>query len=251
MEDLRQFRDAIDSIDGKLLDLLNERARLAQQIGLIKEKNGRPVYAPERAEQLLRRLSERNTGPLDVRALRAIYVEIMSASLALEKEMLVACEGCPEGRTHFAAKQQFGSSVRYAFPGTLGKLFAATTSGDADCGVIPASREILPLLFGQEVFLTARIPTELPIPGEENLHFVLGTVPNAASGDDLTGLLVRTGRGAAPDSLPSPLLTSGDGTLCFAETPGHAEDESVRRLVASLAAGGFEVRICGSYPAIP
>jgi chorismate mutase/prephenate dehydratase len=48
MEDLRQLRDAIDTIDGKLLALLNDRARLAQEIGRIKERNGRPVYAPGR-----------------------------------------------------------------------------------------------------------------------------------------------------------------------------------------------------------
>lgn len=247
MEDLRKFRDAIDAIDGKLLELLNERARLAQQIGLVKERNGRPVYAPERAEQLLRRLSERNAGPLDGRALRAIYIEIMSASLALEKEMMVACEGCPEGRTHFAARQQFGSSVRYSFPGTLRDLFVSTASGEADCGVIPANGDILPLLLEQDLFLTARIPTGMPMPGEENLHFVIGTVRNDSSGDDLTALLVSTG-GRVPDSLPAPLLGSRDGALCFAETNGHAQEEGVLRLVESLASEGFEVKICGSYP---
>jgi chorismate mutase-like protein len=247
MEDLRKFRDAIDAIDGKLLDLLNERARLAQQIGLVKERNGRPVYAPERAEQLLRRLSQRNAGPLDVRALRAIYVEIMSASLALEKEMTVACEGCPEGRTHFAAKQQFGSSIRYSFPGTLGEVFASVASGGADCGVIPANGDILPLLLEPEIFLTARIPTGMPMPGEENLHFVLGTHANDPSGDDITGILVSTG-GRTPESLPAPLLGSRDGSLCFAEIPGHAGDEGVRGLIDSLSAGGFGVKVCGSYP---
>jgi len=50
MEDLTKLREAIDAIDGRLIGLLNERARLAQEIGRIKERNGTPVYAAGRAE---------------------------------------------------------------------------------------------------------------------------------------------------------------------------------------------------------
>ena len=46
LDQLGQFRDAIDVIDTKLIDLLNERARLAQEIGRIKERSGCPVYVP-------------------------------------------------------------------------------------------------------------------------------------------------------------------------------------------------------------
>ena len=120
MEDLDQLgklRKEIDAIDSQLLVLLNRRARLAQEIGRIKERNGRPVYAPERAEQLMRRLVSESEGPLDELAIRAIYREIMSASLALEKDTVIAAEGELAGLTHLAAKQQFGSSVRYTFHG--------------------------------------------------------------------------------------------------------------------------------------
>lgn len=136
MEDLRQLRDAIDTIDGKLLGLLNDRARLAQEIGLIKERNGSPVYAPERAEQLLARLSEKSTGPLTPAAIRAIYVEIMSVSLALEKEMLVACEGVPGCESHFAARQHFGSSIRFSFHNDSQEVIKAILEGKAECGVV-------------------------------------------------------------------------------------------------------------------
>jgi len=53
MEELKRLRDAIDAIDGQLVVLLNDRARLAQEIGRIKERDGRPVYVPERAEHLV------------------------------------------------------------------------------------------------------------------------------------------------------------------------------------------------------
>ena len=136
MEDIRQLRDEIDAIDARLLGLLNDRARIAQEIGRVKERNGAPVYVPERAEQLVRRLSEKSTGPLDEAAIRAIYTEIMSASLALEKEMLVACEGEPGCESHFAARQHFGSSIRFSFHPGPGEVIATILRDEADCGVI-------------------------------------------------------------------------------------------------------------------
>lgn len=136
MEDLRQLRDSIDAIDGKLLGLLNDRARLAQEIGRVKERKGAPVYVHDRAEQLLSRLADQSTGPLTPAAIRAIYIEIMSVSLALEKEMMVACEGAAGCESHFAARQQFGSSIRFSFHPDAREVITAIASGKAECGVV-------------------------------------------------------------------------------------------------------------------
>jgi chorismate mutase/prephenate dehydratase len=158
MEDLRQLRDAIDTIDGKLLGLLNDRARLAQEIGRIKERNGAPVYAPERAEQLLARLAEKSTGPLTPTAIRAIYVEIMSVSLALEKEMLVACEGAPGCESHFAARQHFGSSIRFSFHPDAREVVEAITCGKAECGVVAENAmDIDNLLMQSKLSILSRV----------------------------------------------------------------------------------------------
>jgi chorismate mutase-like protein len=267
MEDLKQLRDAIDAIDGTLLDLLNERARLAQEIGKIKERNGRPVYAPERAEQLMRRLAERSTGPLDARSIRAIYREIMSASLALEKDMVIACQGCVAGRTHFAAKQQFGSSVRYAFHAEPTALFAAVASHSADCGVIPSGEEgpeaaVLELLMEGKVFLSSQIV----LGGEEGAaparYFVLGSTLNTPSGDDQTALLFHlTNQPGALASALEPLSAAGvnvisihsrlarsGGLHLFLEVEGHANDPLLLAALASLQTSGLSPTICGSYP---
>lgn len=268
MEDLRQLRDAIDTIDGKLLALLNDRARLAQEIGLIKERNGRPVYAPERAEQLMRRLAEQSTGPLDAAAIRAIYIEIMSASLALEKEMLIACEGSVGGRTHFAAKQQFGSSVRYAFHQGIGELLEAVKSGKADCAVIPLGDDgpdnaVLEALWNGDLFITAQI-----LPGGEesgkgsSRYLVLGTSPNTPSGRDQTALLLHLGQDATPDTAIALLREAGlhplflhshpgsSGLRLFVETAGHADDPALQSLLHSLNSTGITAKHCGSYPAL-
>lgn len=161
MEDIRQLRDAIDTIDAKLLALLNDRARIAQEIGRIKERNGAPVYAPERAEQLIRRLSEQSAGPLDAAAIRSIYIEIMSASLALEKEMLVACEGDPGCESHFAARQHFGSSIRFSFHPGPRQVVEAILGGAADCGVVvEGAAGIAPLLEENNLRILARVSVD-------------------------------------------------------------------------------------------
>lgn len=139
MGDLKQLREAIDAVDARLLGLLNERARLAQEIGAIKARDGRPVYVPERAEQLIRRLTAQSDGPLGEQAIRAIYIEIMSAALALEKKMVIACDGQPGGGAHFAARQHFGSSIRFSFHHGAGKVIESLLRGEADCGVVAES----------------------------------------------------------------------------------------------------------------
>jgi chorismate mutase-like protein len=267
MEDLTKLREAIDAIDGKLLDLLNERARFAQEIGRIKERNGAPVYAAGRAEQLMRRLVERSAGPLEEQAIRAIYREIMSASLALEKDTVIACEGCVAGRTHFAAKQQFGASVRYTFHDDPADLFEAVTSGKADCAVIPSGEEgpdttVLELLTTSD----AQLASQIVLGGEEGSrrarYFVLGKALNARSGDDQTALLFHlTDHPGALASALEPFRgagvnvisihsrpAAGNGLHLFLEVEGHAGDESLLHAVNLLGERGFSPKVCGSYP---
>jgi chorismate mutase / prephenate dehydratase len=140
MNDLSSLRDAIDRIDAQVLGLLNERTKIAREIGRIKERDGSPVYVPERAEHLIARLVSCSEGPLGEQAIRAIYTEIMSAAIALEKEMVVACAGEAGGDAHFAARQQFGSSIRFEFLPDASGVVDALRRGEADCGVV-AERE--------------------------------------------------------------------------------------------------------------
>ncbi len=261
MEDLKALRDAIDSLDGRLLELLNERARLAQAIGRIKERNGRPVYAPERAEQLIRALAARSSGPLGEEAIRAIYGEVMSASLALEKDTVIACSGREGGPAHFAARQQFGSSVRYAFYPEAGDLFAAVASGSADCGVIPfvsggPDGSCAALLARGGVFLSTEVVVGTS--GGNERYFVLGTALNSPSGDDVTAFLLE-GEGLDEESLRAGLESRGGSLLrmmsaqdagdpVFLEVAGHAGDDSLAGLPSLLAPLGIVSRLCGSYP---
>lgn len=260
MEDLKALRDAIDSLDGRLLELLNERARLAQAIGRIKERNGRPVYAPERAEQLIRALAARSSGPLEEPAIRAIYGEVMSASLALEKDTVIACSGREGGAAHFAARQQFGSSVRYVFHPDPADLFAAVASGSADCGVIPflsggPDAASASLLARGGVFLSTEVVVGKS--GGDERFFVLGTVLNSPSGDDITAFLIEEGVGedlltGALEALGLTLVrasrVAGSGGSLFLEVAGHAADSSPAGLIPLLEREGARCHLCGSYP---
>jgi chorismate mutase/prephenate dehydratase len=80
---LQPLRSKIDELDSKLVRLLNERTKLVLDIGKIKHTSGGEIYAPDREDAVLRRIVEKGEGPLPADSLRAIYREVMSASLAL------------------------------------------------------------------------------------------------------------------------------------------------------------------------
>jgi chorismate mutase/prephenate dehydratase len=142
---LAEIRQKIDALDERLLALLNERAELAHSVGVEKRAHDIEIYAPEREEQVLRALAEKNRalgGRLAEGAIRAIYREIMSASLALEKDLTIAFFGPEATETHQAARQKFGASVRYRPRATVAEVFTAVAAGEADYGVVPIASSL-------------------------------------------------------------------------------------------------------------
>src|SRR5438876_6073461 len=98
-----EHRKAIDKLDSHIVKLLNERTRHVLAIGEIKRKAGEEIYAPHRERAVLNRLNRLNQGPLTKESLHAIYREIMSSALALEKSMQIAYLGPEATFTHQAA----------------------------------------------------------------------------------------------------------------------------------------------------
>ena len=106
-QELHALRIRIDQLDEKILDLISERARCAQEVGHIKtrdQQEGEAVifYRPEREAQVLKRIMELNKGPIDNEEMARLFREIMSTCLALEKPIKVAYLG-PEGTFSQAA----------------------------------------------------------------------------------------------------------------------------------------------------
>lgn len=135
--DLKELRQQIDSIDREIVCLLNRRTQLASQIGHIKREQGAEIYVPKREEEVFQRVQKLNEGPLPASALRAIYREIMSAAIALERKTVVAYLGPPATFSHQAALSKFGASLDYFPLSSISDIFAAVDRGDADYGVIP------------------------------------------------------------------------------------------------------------------
>jgi chorismate mutase / prephenate dehydratase len=132
-----EHRKAIDKLDGQLVRLLNERTRHVLSIGEIKRKAGEEIYAPHRERAVLDRITALNRGPITARQLRAIYREIMSSALALEKAMSIAYLGPEATFTHQAAIRRFGSSLNYSPQKTVADVFTEVSKGRADYGVVP------------------------------------------------------------------------------------------------------------------
>jgi chorismate mutase / prephenate dehydratase len=135
--DLGDWRSRINSIDNQILNLLNQRAEAALQIGDLKRRQDAPSYAPEREAELLARLSAAARGPLPAEAVTAIWREIVSACRALEAPLTVAYLA-PQGTfTHQAARERFGDAAQYHASRTIAETFDDVERGRAQFGVVP------------------------------------------------------------------------------------------------------------------
>ncbi len=133
-EELDRLRTAIDAVDARILVDLNERAKLARAIGTLKVGQ---AYRPEREAQVLRRIKETNAGPLSSESVAALFREIMSACLALERPITAAYLG-PRGTfSEVAAVKHFGIAADALAQPSIDEVFRAVESGKADFGVVP------------------------------------------------------------------------------------------------------------------
>lgn len=141
---LKGLRESIDQVDRQLHALLNERARLARQVGISKTQSGRLVdfYRPEREAEVLRMALARNVEARGKGALRdeeilRLFREIMSACLAQEEPLKVGFLG-PEGTfSQTAVYKHFGHSARALALTTIDEVFHEVEAGHADFGVVP------------------------------------------------------------------------------------------------------------------
>ncbi|MCB9844840.1 MAG: prephenate dehydratase [Phycisphaeraceae bacterium] len=135
--DLSALRVRIDRIDVRLVRLLNERARLVEQIGRSKRSYNIPIYAPHREAEVLNRALRANEGPLPDRTIEGIFREMMSGSFALEQPLRIGYLGPQGSYSHLAATKHFGSSVDYDDLRTITGVFEEVRRGHVDYGLVP------------------------------------------------------------------------------------------------------------------
>jgi chorismate mutase/prephenate dehydratase len=165
---LDDWRSRINDLDKDILDLLNRRADAALQIGELKRQQALPYFAPEREAEVLGRILALNRGPLPPDALRAIWREILSASLALENPLPVAYFGPPGTYTHQAAIQRFGSSAAFVALRSIAEVFDEVERGRSDFGVVPVENSTegpvnitLDRLLESDALITGEVTLEI------------------------------------------------------------------------------------------
>jgi chorismate mutase/prephenate dehydratase len=134
---MKNIRGQIDKLDLQILKLANERARLAAEIGRMKNDQGGEVFSPAREEEVLQSVLQANKGPLDAGTVRAIFRELMSGSRSLQKVLKVAYLGPEYSFSHLAAVERFGGAVEYMRVGSIAAVFEEVNRSHADFGVVP------------------------------------------------------------------------------------------------------------------
>ena len=138
---LPEIRQKIDALDDQLIQLLNERADLVHEVGLVKRAEGTEIYAPEREETLLRALAAKNAalqgpaaGEIDPRHLPRNHVRLARAGEGSDHRLLR-----PGGDEHppGGAQQIRRERELHAAQVSIADVFDVVARGNADYGVVP------------------------------------------------------------------------------------------------------------------
>ena len=235
--DISGIRDSIDSVDSRIQELLNERARFAQLVGISKSASGKAVdfYRPEREAEVLRKALKRNNGPLRDEEIVRLFREIMSACLAQQEPLKVAFLG-PEGTfTQAAVLKHFGSSVRALPLAAIDEVFHEVEGGIADFGVVPIENSSEGTVnHTLDMFLTS----SLKICGEVELAIHHSLMGRMGSVSDIKRICAHSQalaqcRGWLDDQIPDvervPVSSNAEGAR-------RARDERGTAAIASRAA---------------
>jgi len=130
----RARRAKIAAVDKQLAALINRRCRLAAE--------GKRTYNPAEEAKDLRALDRLNPGPLDNRALRNVYREILSVGRSLARPLKISYLGPEATFTHAAARERFGSAAEYLPAGSVGGVFRDVETAAADYGVVPIENSL-------------------------------------------------------------------------------------------------------------
>ncbi len=137
---LDELRLNIDSIDDKLLKLINERMEFVHMVGELKSTTNSPIYRPEREQSILNRLKSQNSasaGRLTNEAIDALFLELFAVARNLELPEAVAYLGPEASFTHQAAESKFGATSTYFPISSIEGVFREVKRGTAKFGVVP------------------------------------------------------------------------------------------------------------------
>ncbi len=241
-ESLRELRERINRIDTDLVALLDERVRLASEIGKAKVRDGMPFFDPSREEEVLSRAQQSGDGSFPEGALRRIFREIISASISLQKQLVIGFLGPEATFTHQAARECFGSSVEFRAFRTIPEIFLAVERGSVDYGVAPVENSIQGSVFAT---LDSLVDADLRIIAERRLsieHCLIAKEPldkirRIYSKDQALGQC----RNWLARNLPNAELI--DATSTAGAVKIAAQEEGSAAIASALAAAEFDLPV--------
>jgi len=170
---LSELRKKIDELDERLVRLINERAEVVVEVGLLKRESGiMQIYSPDREQAVLENVRRLNQGPLHNETFVAVYRELMSGSFALEKALKIVYLGPDGSFSHLAARHHFGASVEYVPVRDIASVFEWIERGHADYGLVPIENTTggsITDTLSKFLHTTVTVCAELAIPVHQNL----------------------------------------------------------------------------------
>jgi chorismate mutase/prephenate dehydratase len=175
---LGELRKKIDTLDCEIQSLISERVGVAHEVAKVKLDAGGDVsfYRPEREAQVLRRVKERNNGPLTDDEIARMMREIMSVSLAAEMPMTIAYLGPAGTYTQGAVAKSFGHAARTMDVKTIADVFRVVEESRAHFGVVPVENSSEGTI---SVTLDCFLASDLKVCGEVNLPICHQLLSNA------------------------------------------------------------------------
>lgn len=161
---LKEPRDKIKEIDREIVRLLNQRAKLALEIGQIKAEMGMEIYNPSQETRIYENVLETNGSDIPPKSMQAIFREIISASRILQSPVTVAYFGQESSFTHIAAQSHFGASSQYFSHPTIASVFDDVERGRVKWGVVPVENSLegsVNLTLDRLITTTLRIRAEI------------------------------------------------------------------------------------------
>jgi len=136
------LRKAIDEIDEKILDLINQRLLHSKEIGKIKKQKGDQVFDSSRESEIMNRLSTLNNGPIRHASLLHIFSDIIAESRQIQSAQVVTYLGPEATFTHIAAMDHFGRSATFLPQPSIRDVFGEVEKGSCNYGVVPVENSI-------------------------------------------------------------------------------------------------------------
>ncbi len=243
MEKLKRLREKIDRIDEEILRLLNERASVVLEIAKVKSRENVNFYSPEREREILERLQTLNRGPFPNDALKVIFREILSASLALEEPLKVACLGPLATFTHLAAIRHFGSSAEFIPVKTIKDVFETVLEGKASYGVVPienSNEGVISYTLDMFVDYDLKVAAEIMLEVNHNLLSRSGDIEKIKRIYSHPQAVAQC-RGWLERNLPNIPIMDATSTAKAAEMA--STDEEAAAIASDLAAKIYDLKI--------